>query len=330
MRLNRKIVFVSLLSSFLLYGCTSETSSTSGITSPTSESSTSGTSEELLELEIESLKFQASIGEEKPSDPNATGSGPWSTSLNLQHISAQGELISDTWLTDQAGVPNLLVDQEGKVSIYFQSWAQGNVIAVAKQDSSANDWSLFKVRVNGFDIAKGPNGVDPSAINLSDGGVRLYWMQSMMSNASEIFSAKSTKSASTGIIFEFETNSRVSPGKLIFDPTVAQIDDRFYLWADTAGGSVYAQSDDGLIFIEGNNPLESDELFPWSAYSDGNSSVLYVTSKKGSQKMIAIQGGEELSVQSFDGPTLPNTKLRDMSVAKLADGTWLIAYLKEM
>lgn len=330
MRLNRKIVFVSLLSSFLLYGCASETSSTSGISSPTSESSTSATSEELLELEIESLKFQASVGQEKPADPNATGSGPWSTSLNLQHISAQGELISDTWLTDQAGVPNLLVDPEGKVSIYFQSWAQGNVIAVAKQASSANEWSLFKVRVKGFDIAKGPNGVDPSAINLSDGGVRLYWMQSMMSNSSEIFSAKSTKSASTGIIFEFETNSRVSPGKLIFDPTVAQIANRFYLWADTAGGSVYAQSDDGLIFIEGNNPLESDELFPWSAYSDGNSSVLYVTSKKGSQKMIAMQGGEELSVQSFDGPTLPNTKLRDMSVAKLADGTWLIAYLKEM
>lgn len=297
---------------------------TQNSTTPSDESQT----------DLAKFEFAATKGQMVDPDPNAKGSGPWATSLNLLHVDEKGKVITDSWITDQAGVPNLLVDKLGNIYLYFQSWAQGNVIAVAKSSDQMQSWDFYKVQVSGFDIARGPNGVDPSAIELSDGRIRLFWMQSLVQNASEIFSATSELNNGNGIIFNSDDGARFTPNKLVFDPTIVQVDENsYYLWADAAGKPLFAKSSDGLNFEAQIDPLGSQEYFPWSAYTSPSGAEMYVTNKKGAQARIAIEVKEnsnEIGTSELDKSFIPKTKLHDMSVLKLSDGSFLIAYLKPM
>ena len=80
----------------------------------------------------------------------ATGSGPWATRLMLA-ASKDGLTFTRTnvVISDQAGVPNALVDKEGRARLYYIDFGNGNIIATAIQ-KSATEWVLRKVIVNGL------------------------------------------------------------------------------------------------------------------------------------------------------------------------------------
>jgi hypothetical protein len=169
---------------------------------------------------------------------------------------------------DQGGVPNLLASSSGSLYAYFQDWANGNIMSVAVKAPGTATWQYYKTSITGINAAPGgANGVDPSAIELSDGRIRLFWMQRL--NGNRIYSATSTLGATNGIVFTFDGGFAFESPLGLYDPTVVQTANGWSMWfsSDNAAGLVYATSTDGLRFSEqpANSALPIAKAFPWSA-----------------------------------------------------------------
>src|ERR1051325_3637265 len=81
---------------------------------------------------------------------NARGLGPWATRLMLA-TSKDGLTFTRTnkVLADQTGVPNAMVDKDGRARIYYIDFGNGNIIAAAIQ-KGADDWAYRRVKIEGL------------------------------------------------------------------------------------------------------------------------------------------------------------------------------------
>jgi hypothetical protein len=216
------------------------------------------------------LKIGQTVGFMKapPPDASPSQSGPWATRAVVRSSTDGVTFTGREVLMDQAGVPNLLATSRGDLFAYFQDWANGNVISVAIRKAGSASWSRYKVRVNGINLSPGgANGVDPSAIELSDGRIRLFWMQRL--NGVRIYSATSSVGEANGIEFAYDGGFAFQSAVGLYDPTVVATANGWSMWisADNAPGIVYATSSDGLRFVEQplNSALPIANAFPWSA-----------------------------------------------------------------
>jgi hypothetical protein len=88
-------------------------------------------------------------------------------------------------LSDQAGVPNVVVDREARARVYYVDFGNGNLLAFATQQSPDNltNWSYRRVRISGLPEKQAPAPVDPCVVLQSSnaGGAlfRLYFMQAV-------------------------------------------------------------------------------------------------------------------------------------------------------
>ena len=275
--------------------------------------------------EIASLAFEATRGTQRPAPPDATGMGPWSTGMAVSASSDGVTFAAVPPAIDQAGVPNLLALPDGRVLAYFVSWAQNNVMAVGIRDGDT--WSFYRVSIEGFNTNPGgANGVDPSAVLLDDGGIRLFWMQPVGAKGqSQIYSATSAPGSALGVRFVADAGARLDRGTMVYDPTVAHCGGEWLMWVNAPEGAVFATSTDGLVFAERVAPPGLGTAFPWSAtcLPDGRTRLLV---SRGPSSGLPFVGG----VDGFqeDGPSvLPAGALPDAGFARLVDGTWALAYL---
>jgi hypothetical protein len=196
---------------------------------------------------------------------------------------------------DQAGVPNLLVTSAGDTYAYYQDWANGNIMGVAIQRAGSKSWTRYKLHVSGFNIAPGgANGVDPSAVELPNGQIRVFWMQ----GSTNIYSATSAKGSGNGIIFKFDGKTALTgySGK-VFDPTVVRTDSGWAMWVDSEGTPIYATSKDGKSFTaQSGNPLFTNaRTFPWGAVRLKNGEIRVIASIQGPG------GADGVILKSTDG-----------------------------
>jgi hypothetical protein len=229
---------------------------------------------------------------------------------------------------DQAGVPQLLALPDGRLLAYFVSWAQGNVMAVGIRTEGT--WAFYRVHVEGFTTNPGgANGVDPSAVLLDDGGIRLFWMQPAgAAGQSQIYSATSAPGSALGVRFMVDDGVRLDRGTMVYDPTVAHCGAEWQMWVTAPGSVVYATSTDGLAFVEKTTPSGLGTAFPWSAacLPDGRVRLL---ASRGSTSGLPFVGGP--TGFSEDGASmLPPGALPDAGFARLPNGTWELAYLQDM
>lgn len=231
---------------------------------------------------LKSLKIKQTVGKVAAPPPDASGNGPWTVRVVLRSSKDGVNFSGRDVIMDQAGVPNLLFTSKGQQFAYFQDWANGNVISVATRKSNSKPWTRYRIHVQGMNLIAKPNGVDPSAVELSDGRIRLYWMQ--RSGGNRIFSATSTKGASNGIIFKFDGKYAFDYSGEIFDPTVVRTKSGWALWVDSLGTPVYALSDkNGLRFEaqSSNSPFANTKTFPWGAVSMPNGEIRVLASING-------------------------------------------------
>jgi len=276
---------------------------------------------------VSDLRVEKSIGSVMPAPPNASGSGPWTVRVVLR-TSSDGEVFSgNETLMDQAGVPNLLVTSKGDTFAYYQDWANGNVMGVAIQRKGSSSWNRYKIHVSGFNTAPGgANGVDPSAIELPSGQIRIFWMQ----GSTNIYSATSSKGSSNGIIFKFDgkTALRGFSGK-VFDPTVVRTKSGWAMWVDSEGTTIYATSRDGKAFTtQPGNPLFTDpKTFPWGATALPNGEIRVIASIRGPGGadgviLKSVDGGK--SFQEVTRGTIPSSAGGDAGIAyNPKTKTWL-------
>jgi len=280
------------------------------------------------DAEIGSLSFAPTRGAERPGDPMSTGLGPWATGLDIGQGSSLTAIGSADRIIDQAGVPNLLALDDGRLLAYFVSWAQGNVMAVGIREAGA--WSFYRVAVEGLNISPGgANGVDPSAVLLPDGSIRLYWMQPTgRTGTSQIHSATSRPGSALGVRFINDPGTRFDPGRMVFDPTVALCAGRWFMWVNVDGQTTYTTSIDGLTFTSTTSPPGLAGAFPWSAYCmpDGKLQLLASTATGIGVPLLGDASGFTPA-----GPSLlPAGALADASLTRLRDGTWTLASLRRL
>ena len=230
---------------------------------------------------LSDLKVTKTVGTQVAGPANSSGNGPWVVRVVLRTSSDGLSFTGAETLMDQAGVPNLLVTSTGDTYAYYQDWANGNVMGVAIQRAGSQSWTRYKLHVSGFNIAPGgANGVDPSAIELPSGQIRIFWMQ----GSTNIYSATSSKGSSNGIIFKFDGKTALKghTGK-VFDPTVVRTSSGWAMWVDSEGTTIYASSKDGKSFTaQSGNPLFSNpNTFPWGAVRMKNGEIRVLASIRG-------------------------------------------------
>lgn len=279
--------------------------------------------------EIASLLFAATRGVERPAPPDASGQGPWSTGISVSTGTGTATFAATTSIIDQAGVPSLLALPDGRLLAYFVSWAQRNVMTVGLRDLSGA-WAFYRVAIEGFttDVG-GANGVDPSAVLMTDGSVRLFWMQPVGTpGRSQIYSATSRPGSALGVRFVADAGPRLDRGTMVYDPTVSRCGEQWLMWVSAPGATVFAASSDGLAFTEQVMPPGLGAAFPWSAtcLPDGRTRLL---ASRGASAGLPFVG--DAAGFTEDGPTvLPTGALPDAGWARMPDGTWALAYLQPM
>ena len=281
------------------------------------------------DAEIASLAFPATRGVERPAPPDAKEVGPWSTGMAVSPSVDGTSFPVSSSLIDQAGVPNLLALPDGRLLAYFVSWAQGNVMAVGIRDD-AGRWAYYRVAVEGFQTnVGGANGVDPSAVVMADGSIRLFWMQPAGSpGRSQIYSATSKPGSALGVRFVVDPGPRLDRGTMVYDPTVAHCGGPWLMWVNAPDGVVFATSSDGVTFVEAPTPPGLGTAFPWSAACLADRRVRLLASR-GPSTGLPFVGDASGFVE--DGPSvLPISALPDAGWARLPDGTWALGYLARM
>jgi hypothetical protein len=244
---------------------------------------------------LSDLKVAKTVGAQVAAPPSSSGNGPWVVRIVLRTSTDGIAFSGGETLMDQAGVPNLLVTSNGDTYAYYQDWANGNVMGVAIQRAGSKTWTRYKLHVSGFNIAPGgANGVDPSAIELPNGQIRVFWMQ----GSTNIYSATSEKGSGNGVIFNFDGKTALNGymGR-VFDPTVVRTNSGWAMWVDSEGTPIYATSKDGKSFTaQTGNPLFSNaKTFPWGAVRLKNGEIRVIASIQGPG------GADGVILKSTDG-----------------------------
>ena len=275
--------------------------------------------------------------------PPATGSGlgPWATRIMLAssedgiNFERTGEIVAD-----QAGVPNMILDHDGRIRVYYVAWQQygseegadGNFIAVAVR-TSLGEWTYHRVNVKGGSFRS--SLVDPYVVSLDDGRYRLYFMADTGSFNLRIFSATSDD----GVHFVIDKGERFGSGDPVYDPAVLKVGAGWQMWMGPDGSSS-ATSRDGLDFTStGPFTVEGRSFMAWSAVSvpaggyrlygsfpgpGGSGDISSVFSEDGEN--WDIEPGARLSAQGAD-PALESQFAADNGLAISSDGTYMLAYL---
>ncbi|MBI2899094.1 MAG: hypothetical protein HYY17_02850 [Planctomycetes bacterium] len=269
--------------------------------------------------------------------------GPWSNRLMVA-TSPDGLNFTRTYevISDQADVPDLVIDSQGWLRLYYLGWTVGtenNKVVVAISTDGGGTWAYKRVNLSGFTGMSSP--VDPDVQLLSSGTFRMFVTSDPNDGAGpRTYLAEGTD----GINFSKVGVAFSVPGKAVLDPTTLQTGAGWHLFA---GGSVsapganwHATSADGKNF----------------AYV-GEQSFTYVGTPCAVSNGLAVPGGYRFygftqaasSIVSFfsaDGETWtsePGTRLtldtasgleahgvKDAAVIRLANGTYLMVYVTEI
>ncbi len=254
---------------------------------------------------------------------NTNEDGPWNHRLL---IATSKDGISwqklNAILADQASVPDVIVDRDGNVRVYYvDNYNRGIVVAIS---NNLKNWSYIKVK------GIPSEWVDPSIVILPDGRFRLYASYMAEGGQNKIVSAISTD----GIHFNVEDGVRYESNETITDPEVIYANSKFVMYVQEniyqleRSSVVMLTSDDGLTFkyegkvdVEGFVPciIEYENGYRIYLHTEDFSIVTYFSKDlKNWENPINVLKGEESSIDRY-GVVNP-------AVTKLPDGSYLMIY----
>lgn len=199
---------------------------------------------QIVWAQLDSSDVTPKHGRATNAPPGAT-SGPWYERIVLA-TSPEGLDWTHTFkiISDQAAVPDMIVDPQGRTRIYYVDWGNGNILvcAINTHDST---WIYRRVHIAGLPTAK-PDPVDPDIQLLPDGQYRFYFTRSEGGQRPATYSALS----SDGINFSLEPGVRFAvSGKDVLDPSTIRVGDSTHYFAGGLLGNYHAVSVDGLTFV---------------------------------------------------------------------------------
>ena len=260
-----------------------------------------------------------------PPDIPEGADGPWNHRI-LMAVSSDGLTWSKTYkvLADQASVPDVLVDKEGYVRVYYVDYGNEGLSVAISRDLST--WAFLKVK------GLPPEWVDPSVVILPDGRFRLYASYMPLQGPQDRIVSAISKD---GIHFEVEEGVRYQEeGSTLTDPEVIYVDGRWIMYVckltEPKPRLVRLVSSDGLSFTK-EAEFELEGTVPCLTPYDGGYR-LYVHA----EDATAILSYYSTDCRSWSGPvrvlkpgpprSLDEYGVADPAVARLPDGTYVMFY----
>ena len=282
-------------------------------------------------------------------DYTADGPGPrrllLATSTDGLNFTRTGTVLSD-----QANTPNMVVDTDGRILIYYTGYdldpsvsgtANRDAIAVAVSEDQGDTWKYYCTGMSGFAASRPPIG-DPDVVQLDDGSYRMYVTNGGSNNTINIYSATSAD----GLSFAYEGMALNTGTTHYKDSLTAKVGSQWlmYLLRSDTGQMMRATSSDGITFTMG-----SDADYNISVNGHSEQFILSNWFRTASGLRIFAFAGATSDIRSFtttDGTTLTpdatvslglpldsateQSWVKDAAVQQLTDGTYLMAYVSEI
>jgi len=257
-------------------------------------------------------------------------------------------------LTDRASVPDIMVDKDGNLRVYFvllsckEQGISSQITAVAISYDEGATWVYKKLVIDApadASFCKQPGGqlppVDPEVLLMQDGTYNLYATcpKGSMTGSPTTF----VFSSDDGISFTGGKATYVPKTGLALDPVVFQVGSSWHL---INGNSVQADSQDGISFTEtagmfcpykftsGGNQMcyvVGDQLTlsdptRYRIYLFGDSPAMGVRSvvSTDAKTWSLEQSGSDMILNV--GGSYDYYKVAFPTVARLSDGSYLMAY----
>ncbi|NBS41165.1 hypothetical protein EBS80_00715 [bacterium] len=235
-------------------------------------------------------------------------------------------------------MPDVLVDDDGTIRVYYigqgiQANKEENT-AVAFSQDGGKSWTYRLPTYVNFPNHRDPS--DPDVVRLSDGTYRMYFTYSVSATKLGIAYADSPD----GMTFTYKGGSfedvadAVDSNTVLFNGVW-----HMFLGRERLPGQRHATSTDGRTFalasdeapkLPGRDYYSSDEVV-----EDGVIRLFAFSKTEGNARSFTSADGTtwaagDVALTADDATTLGTGFLQDVAVAKLADGTWFMAYVSGM
>lgn len=242
---------------------------------------------------------------------------------------------------DRGAVPDLTIDKNGWIYLYYTAWTVGSetnktVAAISKDNGES--WTFKKLNL---ERRQGESDlVDPDIIIADDGTFRLF---TTIATDRQGYAKTHYHESRDGIKFE-RKGVAFDPGKEILDPSAAKIGNTCHIFGGGGGGpnqNWHGISNDGKTFkLDGFLKLEKNGIGQMMAngisdaggcrfYCFGNDrkngiSSFFTTDGKNWKEDAGWRLGIDASSKLENGPP------HDPAVVKLSDGTYLMIYVAQI
>lgn len=310
------------------------TTNTATQTSPTTSSTTTSSTDAYLAV-ANTSDFTPPTGRTSAAKPFTAGVRRIMTATSSDgiHFTPTGNILSD-----RANVPDLHVADDGSIWMYYigQDIETGKEESTVLATSSDNGktWAYHYLTFNNFPNDRDPS--DPDVVRLADGTYRMFFTMSFTAEKLGIGYADSTD----GLSFSYKGESFEGPLDAV-DSNTVYFDGVWHMFVgqEQNPGQVHATSTDGITFtiaadrspvFPGKNYYSSDELV------ENNALRLYAFSgdEKNARSFTTTDGitwtPDDIALTADDATTMGTEFLQDVSVVKLPDGTYFMAYVTEL
>lgn len=258
----------------------------------------------------------------------------------LTATSADGVRFTPTGnlFSDRANVPDVLVDDDGTIRVYYIGQGieanKEETTAVALSRDGGVSWEYRLLTFKDFPMRRDPS--DPDVVRLADGTYRMYYTSSVSATKLGIVYADSPD----GMTFTYEGVAFEVEGESMVDSSTVYANGLWHMYADQHGiaGQTHATSADGRVFTRADNlvrlpgdgyyisdEIVVDDVIRLYAFSFADKNARVFTSTDGSSW---TEG--DVALTADDETTRGTGYLQDVNVAKLADGTYFMAYVTEL
>jgi hypothetical protein len=255
------------------------------------------------------------------------------TSTDGVHFTATGKI-----LTDQGNVPDVIVDSEGALRVYYigqsiEAGKEENTVMAISRDNGVS-WEFHTLTFNDLPQPRDPS--DPDVVVLDDGTYRMYYTSSLSSTKIGIVYADSPDGITFtygGVALNGEHNANDS-STMFFDGLW-----HMYILREDTGVQLHATSSDGKTFAYTDEPnvvLPADGYIISNGLSEGDTFRMFGFNlaekdiRSFTSPNMTTWVADDVALEGDAAATLNTMYIQDLSVGQLPNGSYFMVYVSKL
>jgi hypothetical protein len=242
---------------------------------------------------------------------------------------------TDGWITDQAHLPDAIVDDEGRIFVYYTGWIVGDDLdrtAVAISQDNGETWVYKYLTVTGGESYSMPHYAD--IVQLDDGTFRLFYTAHALDFVEGIHYAQSQD----GLNFEYKGPIFAPTGYEAQNSTTFYIDDTWHMYAVSEEGPSalwHLTSSDGVtfsVYAKTSFPMGGESVTQANGIWIEDQFHLFVSTASDDIKSWSTKNGYDWYPD--DGvrlsPENGHTLAKDATIVEITNGSYLMIYTTDI